>query len=165
MKKQILSYISNLLLYRTDRKRYFKYLNILNNENSKRHLFNIYRLFWIKRQDSRNNCSFGANIGKGATFEEKPHFPHGLNGIIIHPNVKGGKNITILHQVTIGESLSNNEGCPILKSDIFIGAGAKILGNIVIGNHVKVGANAVVTKNVPDHCTVIGYNKQLIRKK
>ena len=46
-----------------------------------------------------------------------------------------------------------------------IGAGAKVLGGIEIGNNVKVGANAVVTISVPDDCTVVGYNRVLIKPK
>ena len=45
---------------------------------------------------------------------------------------------------------------PVIGDNVFIGTGAKIIGNITIGNNVLIGANAVVTKDVPDNCTVIG---------
>ena len=53
---------------------------------------------------------------------------------------------------------------PIIGDNVFIGAGAKILGPIKIGNGAVIGANAVVTKNVPDNCTVVGVPAKIIKK-
>ena len=74
--------------------------------------------------------------------------------------VRGGHNVFIEHQVTIG---AEKQQAPVLGDNIFIGAGAKILGNVRIGNDVKIGANAVVTKDVPDGATVIGIPARVIK--
>lgn len=99
-------------------------------------------------------CSFSPNIGEGLGLLH-------LNGIVIHGNANIGQDCTILQQVTIGESGKKKDSgkVPKIGDRVFIGTGAKLLGNIIIGNDVRIGANAVVTKNIPDSCTVVGYNK------
>lgn len=78
--------------------------------------------------------------------------PH-PNGIVIHPGSIIGPNCLIFQQVTIGE---HRDGLPTIGGHVDIGAGAKILGSIRIGEHVLIGANAVVVKDVPDHCVAMG---------
>src|SRR5690606_14867261 len=63
-----------------------------------------------------------------------------------------------------GVSLEKGKRHPTIKSGTVIGAGAKILGNIIIGNNVKIGANSVVVKNVPDNSTAIGIPARIIAK-
>jgi serine O-acetyltransferase len=90
--------------------------------------------------------------------------PH-LNGIFIHENASLGNNCTIFQQVTIGsnEHKDNPMSAPQIGNGVYIGAGAKILGDISIGDNVRIGANAVVTKSVPANVTVVGYNRVLNR--
>ena len=118
-------------------------------------------LFYIKRCDAFNNASLGTHIGYGATFDTPPNFPHGLYGIIVSHNAHIGKNATIFHQVTIGEG---NGGAPTIGDNCFIGAGAKIIGNIHIGNNVKIGTNCVVYEDVPDNATVVLSKTRIILK-
>ena len=66
---------------------------------------------------------------------------------------------TIFHQVTIGVNDLVSDKAPFIGNDCYIGSGAKIIENVHIGNNVKIGANAVVTHDVPDDVTVVGYNK------
>ena len=87
-------------------------------------------------------------MGNCAKFEDIPSFPLGLYGIISH-KAKVGKNCTIYHQVTIGS------GSAIIGDNVTIGYGAKIIGDVIIGNNCWIGANAVITKNVPDGATVV----------
>lgn len=115
-------------------------------------LVKLYYLFYIKRCDAFNNASLGTDINQGAIFESQPEFPHGLNGVIVHMKAHIGKNAVIFQQVTIG---SSGGGTPWIGDNVQIGAGAKILGKIRIGDNVMIGANAVVTKDVPDNCTVV----------
>lgn len=93
------------------------------------------------------------NIGGGLRL------PH-LNGIYIHGNVTIGENCTILQQVTIGanEHKIDYKKVPRIGNRVYIGAGAKIIGDITIGDDVRIGANAIVTKSIPDGKTVVGCN-------
>lgn len=90
-------------------------------------------------------------MGFGAKFVSIPTLPHGLYGIIISHNAVIGKNCTIYHQVTIGEWKT---GAPTIGDNVWIGPGAKIFGCIHIGNNVRIGANCVVSRDVPDNATV-----------
>jgi serine O-acetyltransferase len=82
-------------------------------------------------------------------------------GVVINTSVKGGRNVMLEHQVTIG---AEKGAYPVLGDNIFIGAGAKILGGVRIGNGAKVGANAVVVDDVPEGATVVGIPARVVRK-
>jgi serine O-acetyltransferase len=75
---------------------------------------------------------------------------------------KIGINCWINQQVTIG--YSNEIDCPTIGNNVIINAGAKIIGNVTIGDNSKVGANAVVVKNVPPDCTVVGVPAYIVRR-
>jgi serine O-acetyltransferase len=79
--------------------------------------------------------------------------PH-PNGIVIHPEAKIGPNCIIFQQVTIGTS--NSSLVPVIGGHVDIGAGAKLLGAILVGSHVEIGANAVVLRDVPDDHIAVG---------
>lgn len=127
-------------------------------------LLNILRLMYIKRCDAFNCASLGTDLGRGASFKTVPKFPHGINGIIVNPNVIIGENAYIYHQVTIGDDGKGAENAPIIGDNVIIGAGAKIIGKIKIGNNVKIGANAVVVDDVPDNATVVAPKSRIIIK-
>jgi serine O-acetyltransferase len=80
--------------------------------------------------------------------------------IVINTNVRAGKNFTIQHGVTLGTA---NEGNPVIGDNVFIGAGAKVLGGVKIGNDARIGANAVVVKDVPDGGTAVGVPAKIVR--
>ena len=82
-------------------------------------------------------------------------------GIFIHRNVAIGSRVTVMQQVTIGNKHASDPGVPVIEDNVCIGAGAKILGALRIGHGATVGANAVVTRDVPSHCTVVGVNRIL----
>jgi serine O-acetyltransferase len=65
------------------------------------------------------------------------------------------------HQVTIGTKHPADPGAPVIEDNVCIGAGARILGAVRVGRGAVVGANAVVTRDVPSHCTVVGVNRIL----
>lgn len=135
-----------------------KYLNCQNK------IVKYYYYCRIKKIESRKNADLGISYhDPSAVFASKPYLPHGLNGIIISRKAKLGVNATILHQVTIGIRMTAAKSdkkedaiAPEIGDNVFIGAGAKIIGNITIGDNVIIGANAVVTKNVPNNHTVVG---------
>jgi serine O-acetyltransferase len=100
-------------------------------------------------------------IGRGADFGPGFVLIH-ATGVVINGQVRGGANIHLEHQVTIG---AERRASPTLGSDIFIGAGAKILGSVTIGNGARIGANAVVVHDVPAHTTVVGIPARVVRNR
>jgi serine O-acetyltransferase len=94
----------------------------------------------------------GADIPLGTRIGGGLLLPH-PNGIVIHPDVNIGPNCLIFQQVTLG---SGEHGVPRIGGHVDIGAGAKILGGISVGDHSKIGANAVVLKDVPPFATAVG---------
>ncbi|CZF77479.1 serine O-acetyltransferase [Grimontia marina] len=73
--------------------------------------------------------------------------------------VKIGSNVTILHSVTLGRK---NNKFPVVLNNVYIGPGACILGDVVIGNNAIIGANATVTKDVPDNAVVVGNPARIV---
>lgn len=98
-------------------------------------------------------------IGRGAEFGRRLVIIHS-QGIVINGSVIAGDDIKLEHQVTIG---AERNVSPILDSDIFIGAGAKVIGPVHVGSHSKIGANAVVVKNVTPHTTVGGIPARVLK--
>jgi len=87
-----------------------------------------------------------------------PSFPHGINGILISEGANIGQHCVIFHQVTIGSNTltdTKKQGSPTIGDNVYIGCGAKIIGGVIIGNNVRIGANCVVTEDIPDNCTVV----------
>ena len=113
------------------------------------------KLLYIKRCDAFNNATLGTHLGFGASFADIPHLPHGLYGIVVTHNAVIGKNVTIYHQVTIGQG---KDGAHKIGDDVQIGAGA-------IGNRVKIGAGCVVTDSIPDGATVVMEKPRIILKR
>lgn len=142
-------------------KKYWKYRNkvIAFSGNKAKRLFAVLKLFYIKRCDAFNNATLGTHIGFGAQFSSVPILPHGLYGIIVSHNAVIGKNCVIFHQVTIGEGKG---GAPTIGDNVFIGAGAKIIGNIKIGSNVTIGAGAVVVEDIPNGATVVCQKPRVI---
>lgn len=99
----------------------------------------------------------GATIGTGVFID------HGA-GVVIGETAIVGDDVTIYQNVTLGgTSLEPVKRHPTVGDRVTIGAGAKVLGDITIGSDSRIGANAVVTKSVPDHSVVVGVPGQVIR--
>lgn len=93
--------------------------------------------------------------------------PHGLAGISISTYAKVGTGCTIFQHVTIGSNTipeSKNAGFPVVGNNVYIGAGASIIGNVHIGNNCRIGAGCVVVNDVPDNC-VVCLNKPVVKQK
>ena len=86
-------------------------------------------------------------------------------GIVIDREVEIGSRVTIMQQASIacsgGRGSELNAGAPVIEDNVCIGPGAKVLGRVRIGRGATIGANAVVTRDVPSHCTVVGANQIL----
>jgi len=106
-----------------------------------------------------------ANIILGCDFYAEVPYPICMphpNGVVVHSRTRIGRGVTIMHQVTLGEkSLYGDGGFPTIEDEVFIGAGAKVLGGINVGRGAVIGANAVVTRDVPPGQTVVGVNRLL----
>lgn len=98
----------------------------------------------------------GIEIHPGATIGNGLFIDHGM-GVVIGETTIIGDNVTIYQGVTLGGTgKEKGKRHPTLGSDIVIGTGAKVLGNITIGDNSYIGANAVVIKDVPPNSTVVG---------
>jgi serine O-acetyltransferase len=120
-----------------------------------------HRLVPLAMLFNKLNVMGGCIIGRGADFGEGLVLVHSM-GVVINTSVKGGRNAVIEHQVTIGAEKGLS---PRIGDDVFIGAGAKILGAISLGNGAKVGANAVVLEDVPAGATVVGIPARVVKKR
>jgi serine O-acetyltransferase len=97
-------------------------------------------------------------IGRGAEFGPGFVLIHST-GVVINGDVRGGSGIHIEHQVTIG---AERRQSPVIGDEVFIGAGAKIVGDVKIGNGARIGANAVVIDDVPAHQTTVGIPARVV---
>ncbi len=108
------------------------------------------------------NAFSGCVIGRGADFGPGFVLFHS-HGVVINGKVRGGSNVHLQHEVTIGD---NGYGeTPVLGSNILIGAGAKVIGPIQIGDGARIGANAVVVKDVEPETTVVGIPAKPVPRK
>ena len=95
----------------------------------------------------------GAEIPLGCKIGGGLLLPH-PNGVVVHPDARIGPNCLLFQQVTLGSS--TRPGAPVLGGHVDVGAGAKLLGNISIGDNARIGANSVVLSDVEPGATVIG---------
>lgn len=100
----------------------------------------------------------GATIGKGLFID------HGT-GVVIGETAIIKDNVTMFHGVTLGGTgKEKGKRHPTIGNNVFIGCGAKILGNIEIGDNTKIGANAVILKNTPANVTIVGIPGNIVKK-
>ncbi|MCF2705854.1 serine O-acetyltransferase [Arcanobacterium haemolyticum] len=98
----------------------------------------------------------GIEIHPGAQIGPRFFIDHGM-GVVIGETAEIGADCMLYHGVTLGGmSLQATKRHPTLKDHVTVGAGAKILGPITIGSGARIGANAVVVRDVPDHATAVG---------
>jgi serine O-acetyltransferase len=105
----------------------------------------------------------GIEIHPGATIGRRFFIDHGM-GVVIGETTEIGDDCLLYQGVTLGGT-GNEKGKrhPTLGNNVVVGTGAKILGNIRIGDYVKVGAGSVVVHPVPDHSTVVGIPGKVVR--
>ena len=106
----------------------------------------------------------GIEIHPGATIGRRFFIDHGM-GVVIGETAEIGDCVTLYHGVTLGGvSLNKGKRHPTLGSNVVVGAGAKILGDITIGANSRIGANAVVVKPVPENSVVVGVPGQIVQR-
>jgi serine O-acetyltransferase len=106
----------------------------------------------------------GIEIHPGATIGPGFFIDHGM-GVVIGETAEVGADVTLYHGVTLGgTSLAKGKRHPTLHDRVVVGAGAKILGAITIGEDSRIGANAVVVKSVPSNSVVVGVPGQIVKR-
>lgn len=121
------------------------------------------RLKWLARFISHmGRWLTGIEIHPGATLGRRVFIDHGM-GVVVGETAEIGDDCTLYHGVTLGgTSWDKGKRHPTLKPGVVVGAGAKILGPITIGANARVGSNAVVVKDVPDHATAVGIPARIL---
>ena len=110
-----------------------------------------------------NRFLTGIEIHPGATIGRRFFIDHGM-GVVIGETAEIGDDVLIYQGVTLGGT-GNEQGKrhPTLGNNVVVGTGAKVLGSIRIGSHVKIGAGSVVVRPVPDYSTVVGIPGRIVR--
>lgn len=105
----------------------------------------------------------GIEIHPAATIGERLFIDHGM-GVVIGATAEIGDDVTLYHGVTLGGRGNDGTGKrhPTLKNNVMVGSGAQVLGAITLGEYSRVGANSVVTKDVPDSCTAVGIPARIV---
>lgn len=107
----------------------------------------------------------GIEIHPGATIGRRFFIDHGM-GVVIGETAEIGDDVMLYHGVTLGgTSLSQGKRHPTIESGVIVGAGAKILGPVTIGANARIGANAVVVKDVPAGASAVGIPARVIPPK
>lgn len=105
---------------------------------------------------------YGISIPFTTSIDSGFYIGH-FGGIIVNHSTIIGKNCNISQGVTLGvKNRGNNIGSPIIGDNVYLGPGVKIFGKVNIGNNVAIGANCVVTKNIPDNSVVVGIPGKVI---
>ncbi len=112
----------------------------------------------------------GIEIHPGAKIGRNLFIDHGM-GVVIGETSEIGDNVTIYHAVTLGgsspsidsERQRHEKRHPTIGNDVVIGSGAQIIGPIKIGNNVRIAANAVVVKDVPENATMVGIPAKAVK--
>jgi len=101
--------------------------------------------------------SYGCFLPFEATLGQRVEFRHSLYGVFISQGAVIGDDVVIFHQVTIGSNYdtSGEPGSPVVGSRVILGAGAKIIGKVVIGDDVRIATNVSVARDVPPCSTVV----------
>ncbi|MDC0951833.1 serine O-acetyltransferase [Candidatus Pelagibacter ubique] len=126
--------------------------------------FHLAKFYLVARMISQlSRFLTGIEIHPGAKIGRNLFIDHGM-GVVIGETSEIGNNVTIYHMATLGgiaPSINSNEQRqvkrhPTLGDCVVVGSGAQILGPVIIGTHAKIGANAVVTKDVPENAVMVG---------
>lgn len=129
----------------------------------------IYRMSnWCSRHGVRgfpvllerlNLNLFGIEIGSGIPIGPGLYIPHPSGTVIMASRI--GANCTFIHSVTVG--MRDTWEFPVIGDAVVVGAGARVLGNVTLGEGCQVGANAVVLDDVPAHATAVGVPARVVR--
>jgi serine O-acetyltransferase len=134
-------------------------------------------LYRIAHWFYRHNCYFlaraisqfgrfmtGIEIHPGAVIGRRLFIDHGM-GLVIGETCEIGDDVVLFQGVTLGGTgKEKGKRHPTVGSNVVIGSGAKVLGSFKVGDHSRIGANAVVLQEVPSNCTVVGNPGRIVRR-
>lgn len=132
--------------------------------------YKISKFFYIRKHyviaryiSEKAKRKTGIEIHPGATIGKGLFIDHGT-GVVIGETAIIGNNVTMFHGVTLGGvGKVKGKRHPTIGNNVFIGTGAKILGDITIGDNSKIGANSVVLKDIPNNATVVGVPGKIVK--
>ncbi|QAY67836.1 serine O-acetyltransferase [Paenibacillus protaetiae] len=129
------------------------------------HAFFRKRLFTIARIISQiSRFMTGIEIHPGARIGERFFIDHGM-GVVIGETCEIGNDVVIYQGVTLGGTgKEKGKRHPTIGNNVVIGSGAKILGSFTVGDNCNVGSNAVVLREVPPNCTVVGNPGRIVKR-
>ncbi|HPR79137.1 MAG TPA: serine O-acetyltransferase [Candidatus Limiplasma sp.] len=140
-------------------------LKALRSHRVANSLFHHGHILLARIVSQRSRHRTGIEIHPGAEIGRRVFIDHG-DGVVIGETTVIGDDVTIYQGVTLGGTGKDvGKRHPTIGSGVTIGAGAKVLGPITIGDHSKVGAGAIVLKDVPPECTVVGNPGRIVKKK
>ncbi|MCA9611462.1 MAG: serine acetyltransferase [Sandaracinus sp.] len=96
----------------------------------------------------------GSRLHRETALGAELRLVHGRN-VLVHPAAVIGDRVTLMHDVTLGTGAAD-EGAPVLEDDVFVGAGAKILGPVRVGRGAHIAANSLVVTDIPAEAHVMG---------
>ena len=112
-----------------------------------------------------NRTVTGIEIHPGAAIGRRCFIDHGM-GVVIGETTEIGDDVLLYQGVTLGGTgKEKGKRHPTIGNNVVIGTGAKILGNITIGDHTKIGAGSVVIRSVPEYSTVVGVPGRVVRQR
>lgn len=114
-----------------------------------------------------NRCLLSCDIGYGASIADSCQFYHNGLGCVIHDKSQVGDGCILFQNVTLGSAWRGGvceDEAPVIESNVLLGAGCCILGPVVVGHDSIIGANAVVTTDIPPGSTVVGPHSRIITK-
>lgn len=120
----------------------------------------LFVLAWLMR--NHYEVKFGFSVPSSTKIGPGLYFSH-FGGIVVNAQARIGRNCNMGHGVTIGQAnRGKRQGFPTIGDNVFIGPGAKIFGNVTVGSRAAIGANAVVTTDVPENAVVAGAPAKVI---
>lgn len=124
------------------------------------------RWYWLARFISHlARWLTGIEIHPGAQIGRRFFIDHGM-GVVVGETAVIGNDCTLYHGVTLGGTTWKKvKRHPTLGNNVVVGAGAKVLGPIEVGDYARIGSNSVVVKDVPDHATVVGIPGRVLEEK
>jgi serine O-acetyltransferase len=139
---------------------YFRLCRYLKGQRPRLLFWPLYRI--AARIFTHYKYKFGCSIPHSTSIGRGLYIGH-IRDIVVNERVVIGDNCNISQGVTIGQAnRGRRKGTPVIGRNVYIGPGAKIVGSIRVGDHVAIGANCVVTDDVPDYAVVVGVPGRVI---